>query len=341
MRGIPEGCAPLQIVTIPRTLVPMHRFLCVLLSAGVLAAAETPRTALIVGNKEEATLAIVDPNTGKVIARAKTGEGPHEVAVSSDGKLAFVANYGTAQNPGSTISVIDLVAQAEREPVHLGPLRRPHGLAFANGKLYFTAEANRVVARLDPASNQIDWVMGTGQGTTHMVIAGKTPGQLFTSNITGDTISVIEGANVTAIPVGKGPEALDLSPDGRELWTAHSRDGGVSIIDVASKKVVQTLSLGTKRSNRLKFTPDGKRVLITDLDGGELIVLDAAARKEIQRVKLGKMPEGILITPDGSRAYVCVAGDDNIAVLDLKTLQVTGHLTTGKGPDGMAWAVRE
>jgi YVTN family beta-propeller protein len=309
-------------------------------AAGLLVAAETPSLALIVGNKEENSLAIVDPGTGKVLARVPTGEGPHEVAVSADGKLAFVANYGTGPNPGHTLSVIDLVGQKEVRKVDLAPMLRPHGLAVAGGKVYFTAEANRLVGRYDPVANKIDWVMGTGQGTTHMVVAGKTPDQLFTANITGDTISIIERNAVTAIPVGKGPEALDLSPDGKELWTAHSRDGGVSIIDLASKKVVQTLNLGTKRSNRLKFTPDGKRVLITDLDGGELLVLDAAARKEIQRVKLGKMPEGILIAKDGSRAYVCVAGDDQIAIVDLATLQVTGHLTTGKGPDGMAWADR-
>ncbi len=314
---------------------------CVLLlTAATLAAAETPSLALIVGNKEENSLAIDDPDSGKVLARMATGEGPHEVAVSADGRLAFVANYGSAQAPGSTISVIDLVAQKEVRKVNLGALRRPHGLAVSGGKVYFTAEANRIVGRYDPAANQIDWMIGTGQATTHMVIAGKAPDQLFTANIGGDTISVIERNAVTAIPVGKGPEGLDLSPDGKELWTAHSRDGGVSIIDVASKKVVQTLNLGTKRSNRLKFTPDGKRVLITDLDGGELLVLDAASRKEIHRVPLGKMPEGILISKDGARAYVCVAGDDQIAILDLKTLQVTGHLTTGKGPDGMAWADR-
>ena len=309
-------------------------------AAGILPAADTPSPALIVGNKEENSLAIVDPGSGKVVGRVPTGEGPHEVAVSADGKLAFVANYGTAQNPGSTISVIDLVAQKEVRKVDLRPLGRPHGLAVSGGKVYFTAEANRIVGRYDPAANQIDWMMGTGQTSTHMVIAGKAPDQLFTANIGGDTISVIERNSVTAIPVGKGPEAMDISPDGKELWTAHSRDGGVSIIDVAAKKVVQTLSLGTKRSNRLKFTPDGKRVLITDLDGGELLVLDAATRNEVQRVKLGKMPEGILITKDGSRAYICVAGDDQIAILDLKTLQVTGHLVTGKGPDGMAWAER-
>jgi len=319
----------------------LHCAAILLTLAGLLPAADTPALSLIVGNKEENSLAIVDPDSGKVVARMPTGEGPHEVAVSADGKLAFVANYGTAQAPGSTISVIDLVGQRELRKVNLSPLRRPHGLAVSGGKLYFTAEANRLVGRYDPASNQIDWLMGTGQATTHMVIAGPAPDQLFTANIGGDSISVIERNTVTAIPVGKGPEAIDLSPDGKELWTAHSRDGGVSIIDVPSKKVVQTLSLGTKRSNRLKFTPDGKRVLITDLDAGDLLVLDAASRKEIQRIKLGKTPEGILISRDGSRVYVCVAGDDQIAVLDLKTIQVTGHLTTGEGPDGMAWAVRQ
>ena len=143
--------------------------------------------------------------------------------------------------------------------------------------------------------------------------------------------------NETVIPVGKGPEGIDISPDSKEVWTAHSRDGGISIIDIAAKKVVQTLNLQTKRSNRLKFTPDGKLVLVSDLDAGDLVVLDAVARKEIKRVKLGKSPEGILVVPDGSRAYVAVAGDNNVAVVALKGLDVVSRITTGSGPDGMAW----
>jgi YVTN family beta-propeller protein len=138
--------------------------------------------------------------------------------------------------------------------------------------------------------------------------------------------------------VGKGPEGNDLSPDGHELWAANSRDGSVSIIDVVSKRVAQTLDLKIRRSNRLKFTPDGKLVLISDLDAGELVVVDAAARKEVKRVPLGHQVEGILISPDGALAYVAVAGDDNITVVDLKTLAVVTRLQTGKGPDGMAWA---
>ena len=316
-----------------------------LLVAGSVIAAETPSSALLVLNKDEATLAIVDPVAGKVVGRVPTGEGPHEVAASTDGKLAFVGNYGS-RTPGNTLSVIDLVGQKELHRVNLGPLKRPHGITFADGRAYFTAETNKLIGRYDPASNQVDWLLGTGQNSTHMVLVSKDLSRIFTANIGSDSITIMEHGSgpldwsETIVPVGKGPEAIDLSPDGKEVWTAHSRDGGVSIIDIAGKKVVQTMNLGTQRSNRLKFTPDGKWVFISDLGSGDLVVIDAPARKEIKRIKMGKNPEGILMVPDGSRAYVAVAGDNHIAIVDLKTLEVTGHLSTGAGPDGMAWAER-
>lgn len=311
----------------------------------ILTAAETPSAALLVLNKQESSLAIVDPVAGKVVGRVPVGEGPHEVTVSSDGRLAFVGNYG-AQTPGSTISVVDVVAQKERHRVELGPLRRPHGMFFADNKVYFTAEVNKLIGRYDPASNQIDWLLGTGQNSTHMVLVSRDTNKIFTANIGSDTITLIEraggtqGWNETVISVGKGPEAIDISPDEKEVWTAHSRDGGISIIDIATRKVKQTLDVQTKRSNRLKFTLDGKRVLVSDLGGGELVVLDAVAKKQIKRMSVGRNPEGILMRPDSSSAYVAVAGDNNVAVVDLNTLDVTGRISTGTGPDGMAWAER-
>jgi YVTN family beta-propeller protein len=317
------------------------RLILFIAAAAALTAAETPSPALLVLNKEEATLSIVDPSTLKVVWHATTGEGPHEVAASADGKLAFVGNYG-GKTPGSTISVIDLIGQKEIRRVDLGALRRPHGMFFADGKVYFTAEVNKIIGRYDPAANLVDWLLGTGQNTTHMVMINKNLSKLFTANIGSDSIGIFErvgdaGWNQTVVPVGKGPEGFDVSPDGAQIWAAHSRDGGVSIIDIATKKQIETLQVGTKRSNRLKFTPDGKLVLISDLDGGELVVLDASTKREIKRMKLGHSPEGILITPDGSRAYVAVNGDNWVAVVDLKTLEVMGRISTNS-PDGMAWA---
>ncbi len=317
---------------------------CMLLNMA-LVAAETPSPALLVLNKADQALAIVDPASGKVVARVSVGEGPHEVTVSTDGKFAFVGNYGQ-QTPGNTISVIDLVAQKEIHRVDLGPLRRPHGMFFASGKVYFTAETNRLIARYDPAANQIDWLFGTGQATTHMVIANPDASRFFTSNIGSDSVSVIErsgpaGWNETVIPVGKGPEGIDWSPEGKEVWSASGGDGGVSIIDVETEKVTQTLSVGSKRTNRLKFTPDGKLVLLSDRDGGQLIVLDRATKKERARIPMGRYPEGIQMEPGGARAFVAQEGANDVAIVDLKTLAVSGHISTGNGPDGMAWAVRK
>lgn len=314
--------------------------------SGAASATETPSPALLVLNKGDKQLAIIDPASGKVIARVNVGEGPHEVTVSADGKFAYVGNYGQ-QTPGNTISVIDLPVQEELYRMDLGPLRRPHGMFFADGKVLFTVEQNRLIGRYDPVSMKVDWLFGTGQATTHMIIANADASLIFTSNIGSNTVSAIERVNgpsgwsETVIPVGRGPEGIDWSPDGKEVWTATGGDGGVSIIDVASKKVIETLNVGTKRTNRLKFTPDDKWVLLSDRDGDELVVLDRATRKERTRLKMGRFPEGIQVTPDSSRAYVAQEGANDIAVIDLKTLTVTGHISPGNGPDGMAWAVRK
>lgn len=307
-----------------------------------VASAAPPR--LLVLNKDENNLVVIDASTRQIIGKAPTGFGPHEVVVSDDGKTAFASNYGTGEEPGNTLSIIDLDSMKERE-VALGPLHRPHGLQFTGGKLYFSAEANKLIGRYDPKADRVDWVMGTGQNVSHMIALTDDRETIFTTNIGSDTVSLFHrqkgagdfGWNQTIIPVGAGPEGLDIAPDGKQLWVAHTRDGHVSIIDIATRKVIQTFDAGTKRSNRLKFTPDGKLVLISDMGGGELVIIDAASRAEKKRLALGRALVGILIPPDGSVAYVAASGDGAVTIVDLKTLEPAGKIKTGGGPDGMAW----
>lgn len=317
--------------------------LAALACAAPLFAAETPSPALLIVDKEGA-LSIVNPATREVVAKIRVGEGPHEVEASSDGKLAFVSNYGST-SPGSSISVIDVVGQKELRRLDLGVLRRPHGMAFAGGKLYFTCETNKIIGRYDPAANRIDWLLGTGLNGTHMVQINKAMDQIYTANIGSNAIGIFDRTGAldwsqTVVPVGKGPEGFDITPDGKELWAAHSQDGGVSIINLFTKSVTHTFSVQTKRSNRLKFTPDGRLVLISDLSAGELVVLERETRKVLKRMALGRQLAGILVQPDGARAYVAATGDNNVAIIDLKTLDLIDRITPGDGPDGMAWAVR-
>lgn len=306
----------------------------------LLAVGLAPAATLLVVNKE-GSLAIVDAAAGKLLATVRTGEQPQEVAVSTEGKLAFVSNYGAGE-AGHTLSVIDIAARREIRRVDLAPLGRPHGLWAANGKCWFTAEGNQAIGRYDPATNRVDRIVGTGQGRTHMLLALPDESRIFTSNMDSNTISIIEPLGLgywkqMAVAVGKGPEGFDLSPDGRQIWAANSGDGSISVVDVATRSVVHTFRVQTKRSNRLKFSPDGRLALITDVEAGELLVLERSTRKELKRLPLGRQPAGILITPDSARAYVAVTGDDNVAVINLGTLELIDRLRTGAGPDGMAW----
>jgi len=346
----------------------------VLIAGQGIMAQPTPQQSLLALSKHEHTLAIVDPTTLQVVARAPVGPDPHEVIASSDGKTAYVSIYGFGRY--HALSVIDLVAQKALPDIDTGALNGPHGLAFVGGKLYFTAEGAKSIARYDPASAKIDWIMGTGQNRTHMIYVTPGENHIYTTNVSSATVTILEkvalppmgpppgappaagmGApppggpgpggpprmdwNETVIPVGKGSEGFDVSPDGRELWTANAQDGTLSVIDIPAKKVVATLDAKVFGANRLKFTLDGKRVLISSLRGGDLVVYDAASRKEWKRLPIGHGAAGILIEPSGARAFVACTPDNSIAVIDLKTFEVTGHIVVGGEPDGLAWAVRQ
>lgn len=298
---------------------------------------------LVVLNKTDGTLSIIDPGTMKITGTVATGEGPHEVVLSADGKTAYVANYG-AQTPGSTLSVIDVTNAKELRRVDLMPLLRPHGLQMTGGKLYFTAEVNRAIARFDPATNKVDWIMGSGQDGTHMVAGSADQKKFYTANIGSDSVTAFEFAaippsqsKITHIPIGKQPEAIDLSPDGKEVWAGLNAEGMVEIVDTTTYKSVAKVNIGG-RPYRVKFTPDGKSVICTMVPTKEILIIDAATRKETKRIKLESTPMGIVFSADGKTAFVTVGGPDAVLKINLDTGEVTGRVETGKVPDGIAVA---
>ena len=353
----------------PAVILAAMACIAISLSAN-LAGAQTPSPALLVLEKADSTLAFADPATMKIVARVPAGPDPHEIVVSPDGKLAYISNYGGLDSNLNTITAIDLPGQKALSPIQLGALRSPHGLAFSGGKLYFTVETNKAFGRYDPATHAIDWILGTGQDRTHMIVVAESLDRIFTSNVSSGTISIIEqvaapmpagpppgapaGAGppggpaggprktwkVSDIPSGRGSEGFDLSPDGKEIWAANAQDGTVTVIDVASKKATSTFPVSV-HGNRLKFVPDGKRVLISGGSpggsGANFAVIDVATHKEIKTLNMGGGSAGILVVPDGSRVFVAVGGANKVAAVDLQKMEVVGELPTGKGPDGLAW----
>jgi YVTN family beta-propeller protein len=341
------------------------------LVTGWASAQSTPTAALLALSKRDHTLSIVDPADLHVVARIPVGDDPHEVVASSDGTTAYVSNYGFGAF--HTLAVIDLIAQKQLPFVDLGALGGPHGLAFEQGKVWFTAEAAKAIGSYDPATGKIDWIMGIGQNRTHMLYVFPGAKRILTTNVNSATVTILDkneghtgpppgmlpsagqppsadrppgppptppGGDwqLTVIPVGHGSEGFDVSPDGKEAWVANAQDGTVSVIDIAAKKVVATVAVNVSGANRLKFTPDGSRALVTA--GSALVILDAATRKEVKRLSSVHGSGGIQMQTDGARAYVACGRDNYVAVIDLKTLEMVGRIDIAS-PDGLAWAVRQ
>jgi YVTN family beta-propeller protein len=340
-----------------------------LLCGGLLRAQSSPDGSLLVLSKRGHTLAIVDPSSLKVMAKVPVGDDPHEVIASADGRVAYVSNYGGGSL--HTLAVVDLVGQKAMPSIELAPLHGPHGLTFVGGKTWFTAEGSKLIGRLDPATEKVDWVLGTGQDRTHMIWVSEDEKKIVTANVASGTMSLMElverrqgpggprpdgpgptGAGgpppgprgpdweETVVKVGNGSEGFDVLGDGRTIWVANAQDGTVSVVDFASKAVTETLALNVKGANRLKFTLDGKMALISNLGGPDLVFVDVATRKVLKRLKIGSGAAGIVMQPDGARAFVACSRDDYVVVIDLKTMEVMGKIDAGGEPDGMAWAVR-
>ena len=311
----------------------------------VIVIGQTVKPVLVALNKNEASLTIIDPKDMKVLGKVATGDAPHEVVLSSDGRTAYVANYG-AQTPGSTLSIIDLEAKKEVRRVDLAPLLRPHGLVETGGKIYFTSETNRLIGRYDPATNRVDWLMGTGQNATHMIVVTPDQKRIYTANIASDSVTAYEfpengnppkPSKMTHIPVGKAPEAIDIAPDGKEVWVGLNAEGAIDVVDTSAGKVSEKIKLGG-RPYRVKFSPDGRQVFATMPDAKEIIVIDSATKKEIKRIKLESVPLGIVFSKDGKTAFVSAVQNDYVLKIDLEKNETVSKVATGQAPDGVAVA---
>jgi DNA-binding beta-propeller fold protein YncE len=323
----------------------------------VMAQSGQPQGALLVVTKQSHALAIVDGATLRVLARVPIGEDPHEVAVGPDGRTAYISNYGEATL--HTLAVVDLAARKAMPPIDLTPLRGAHGLKVHDGRLWFTAEGSKALGVLNPGTQRIEAVLGTGQDKTHLVWVSRDGKRIIASNAGSGSMSIFDRIEVkpvmvpgapaapaayttlgwrhTLVPVGMGAEGFDVSPEEREAWVGN-RDGSISIIDLATEKVTVTLAAEVPGANRLQFTPDGRFILVTMHTGKDLVVFDTRSRAIVKRIPIEQRgASGIQVQPDGKRAFVACPRDHYVAVVDLVNFVLAGTIDAGREPDGLAW----
>jgi len=301
---------------------------------------QTAAQRLLIVNKSSNTLSIVDPAARQELGVVPTGFAPHEVAVSPDGLLAYVTDYGTGSEPGNTITIIDLERGRSLGAISLSPHTRPHGIVVASdGTIWVTTEGSRHVLHIDPIGRRILNEVRTSQEVTHQVTISEEHQRVYTANIGSGTSTVIDagtGRVLTHIQTGAGAEGIDVSPDGNRVYVTNRVAGTLSEIDAASGQVIRTLSVG-EFPIRVKMRPDGAELLVSNARGSEVVAVSVVGWRVVRRLEIGAFPVGILITPDNETAYVANTADDKVSIIDLVSWKLAGEIVTGDEPDGMAW----
>ena len=298
---------------------------------------------LVVTNKTPSTATIIDVASGRTLATLPTGAGPHEVAISSDGRTAVVTDY--SGQPGRTLTVIDVPALRVARTIDLGQYNRPHGIVFLPGDslVAVTSEASRNVVIVNVLAGTISRAIETQANGSHMVAVTSDAARAYTGNIGSNTVSELDlraGKLTRSWTVPDQPEAINVTPDGREVWVGSNKTGNVSVVTVATGKVSTALE-GMKRPYRVLFTPDVGEVILPDLTSEDLRILNRTSKAEVARISFaGGAPQGITITPDGRYAFQSLSGQARVAVVDVRAHSVAGYLAAGQTPDGVVYTTR-
>lgn len=333
--------------------------LCALLwalaTARMLRAQDRPTGTLVVSNMNDHTATVIDVATGRVLATLPTGRGPHEVAVSHDGRWAAVSNYGPRGEPGNSITVIDVPGHQVRRTIEVQGYERPHGMAFLPGDtlLAVTAESNKAVLLIDFRTGVLSRVLPTNGRLTHMLSLSADGRTMVTANIAAGTISVIHpfGTDSTAtIGVTTAPEGVAITPDGNSAWVGSDRDSVVVVVDLRKAQPVDTLR-GFGLPYRLAITPDGRRAVITDPVRAQVRIFDVATRRERASLDIpadsivataevpgSPSPEGVALSRDGDWAFVTLQGRNRVITIDLDSARIVGWAPTGTWSDGIGYS---
>ena len=318
-----------------------------LFTTGVAVPSSSSTGVLLVANKGDQTLGLIDPDTGRQVATvAEGGNTGHEVVASPDGKKAFVPIYGNSGvglpgTDGSTLAVIDLGDRKLMHTIDFGHGVRPHCAVFGpkDGLLYVTTELDKSVAVIDPQSLKIVGSVPTQQAESHMLAISPDGRKGYTANVGPGTVSVLDLAarkTLTVIPVAGHIQRVAISPDGRWVFTADTEKPRLAVIDTATNKVDRWITLSGMGYGTAP-TPDGKWLLVAIPSTNEVAVVDVATMRVARTIKVPPSPQEVLVRPNGKVAYVSCSASHQIAAIQIKDWSVN-LIEAGPGADGLAWA---
>lgn len=305
---------------------------------------------LLVVNQGDKTMSVVDSATNKVVAtldEKQTTMHGHEVAVSPDGRFAFMPIYGDVGVGGKGLDgrellQFDLATGAIKARMDFGHGVRPHCVVFEPTKklLYITTELDRSVTIVDPKSLKIVGKIDTGEDQSHMLAITKNGEKGYVSNVAAGSVSVLDLARrklIKKVNISRRTQRIALSADDRGAFAGDDSKPRMAVIDTKTDTFSQWIDL-PGRPFGSAATRDGKFLLVPIPEKNVVAVVAIESMKVTKLINVPAAPQEMLVRPDGKFAYVAGSRANKVAVIDTKSLEVTATIDVGAGPDGLSWA---
>lgn len=197
---------------------------------------------LYVSNYGDSTVTVVDLDSLSVISKIKVGSAPMSMSFADEGRLVFVGNSGS-----NDVSVIDTSSLKVIATVPVGP--RPEHVVNNGDYVFVNNQGDNTVsvihiALLDKPVDTFsaDEIADCGPMISEQDYTYTTlPEKNVVLKLWSEDLS-LEGK----IPVGEKPYQFVFSPDYRLGFVSNSGSNDVSVIDLASSKVIENITVGKK-----------------------------------------------------------------------------------------------
>jgi len=295
---------------------------------------------LVVVNKKDDTVNFIDLQSRKIKFTRDTGKGAHELAMSTDGRLAVVTDY----MGGNSLTVFDVQQARKIKTIDLSHYPRPHGVLFLKDqrRVAVSSEGSDSVVIVDIISGQIKKVIGTQQKGSHMVALPASNERVYATNMDSNTVSELDvesGVLLRKISTPNMPEAITVNKDGTELWVGSNDDGLVSVFDLMNGRLIKQFK-GFSFPYRVLLTQDEKFAVIPDFKSNTLDIIDVKNKKKLNQVKFGwlTIPNGVVYHPNDRTLFMSSYGKDKVIAIDIPSGKTLFELPTGDGPDGIGYS---
>ncbi|MDP5106352.1 MAG: beta-propeller fold lactonase family protein [Polaribacter sp.] len=308
---------------------------------------------LYVVNKVSKSVVVFDLFEGKQIKELPIEIEPHEATTLTNPNRVIVTNYGTPDEGGNSVTVINADTNTIDKTISIGNSLRPHGIiSLPQNKVAVVTDTGNDLSIVNVDKGVLEKQISTEQDLSHLLVKHPFKPIIYVANINSGSVSVIDvelDSVVKIISFKTKAEGIDITKDGSEIWVTNIEENIISVINTETYKITNRIDTG-KEPLRLKFSIDGNYCLVSNSGDGTISVYDSKTKKQVTNISIpGKKnivekvlyrtprPVGILMHPNGLYAFVSNFTASRVEVIDMQNFTIVSSIKVGKMPDGLAF----